>query len=76
MPRKKFEMAKDAASRTVDCKCYSFNSGAPRCDALTHPWCLAPGEAPSSCKFRIPSEKTRRAKDKKKAEAEENAEAD
>ena len=76
MPRKKFVMAKDAASRTVDCACYSFNGGAPYCDALTHPWCLAPGEAPSSCKFRIPSEKPRPAKRKKKPEAEDHAEAD
>lgn len=54
MPRAKFKLAPDAARRRVDCRSYSFNGGAPRCDALTHPWCLAPGHAPESCKFRKP----------------------
>lgn len=54
MPRKKFTMAPDAARRRVVCGYYDFNGGAPRCAALTHPWCLAPGEAPESCRFRIP----------------------
>lgn len=58
MPRKKFTLAPDAAARTVDCACYSLNGGAPRCDALTHPWCLAPGESPLSCRFRIPPAQT------------------
>lgn len=56
MPRKRFEIAKDAAARRVDCKHYSMNNGAPRCTALTHPWCLAPGHAPESCSFRKPKE--------------------
>lgn len=56
MPRKRFELAKDAASRRVDCKHYSLNGGAPRCDALNRPWCLAPGQAPETCSFRVPKE--------------------
>lgn len=56
MPRKKFTMAPDAARRRIECGHYSFNGGAPRCAALTHPWCLAPGEAQESCRFRIPKE--------------------
>ena len=54
MPRKKFVIAPDAARRRVDCTKFSFNGGAPRCDVLNHPWCLAPGKAPEACKFRIP----------------------
>lgn len=54
MPRKRFTMAPDAARRRVECGHYDLNGGAPRCKALTHPWCLAPGEAPESCRFRIP----------------------
>ncbi|MBR3331667.1 MAG: hypothetical protein IKG25_10780 [Mogibacterium sp.] len=56
MPRKRFTMAPDAARRRVECGHYDFNGGAPRCAALTHPWCLAPGEAPETCKFKIPKE--------------------
>lgn len=56
MPRKRFVIAPDAARRRVDCKHYSLNGGAPRCSALTHPWCLAPGEAPGTCAFRVPKE--------------------
>lgn len=56
MPRKKFTFAPDAASRTVECGHYDLNDGAPRCKALTHPWCLAPGESPLSCGFRAPRE--------------------
>lgn len=54
MPRKKYKPAPDAARRKVDCKNYSFNDGAPRCCALTHPWCLAAGHAPETCSFRAP----------------------
>lgn len=54
MPRKKFRMAPDAARRRIVCDNFEFNGGAPYCKALTHPWCLAPGEAPESCRFRIP----------------------
>ena len=56
MPRKKYVPAPDAARRRVDCEHYSFNAGAPRCKALTHPWCLAAGEAPEICRFRVPKE--------------------
>ena len=56
MPRKRFELAKDAAARRVDCVHYSLNGGAPRCDALTNPWCLAPGRAPEACSFRKPAD--------------------
>lgn len=56
MPRKKFTFAPDAASRTVECGHYDLNDGAPRCKALTHPWCLAPGESPLSCAFQVPRE--------------------
>lgn len=59
MPRKAFRLAPDAASRRVDCDCYHFNEGAPWCDALNHPWCLAPGESPLSCKFRKPRGETK-----------------
>lgn len=58
MPRKRFEIAKDAAARRVDCAHYSLNDGAPRCDALTHPWCLAAGKSPGTCSFRQPKEET------------------
>lgn len=54
MPRKRFVLAPDAARRQVKCEHYDFNSGAPRCRALTHPWCLAPGTGPEACKFRNP----------------------
>ena len=54
MTRKRFIMAPDAAAREVRCGNYRFNGGAPQCTALTHPWCLAPGESPLSCKFRVP----------------------
>lgn len=57
MPRKKFRLAPDAASRVVDCTKYSFNGGAPRCDALLHPECLAVGKSPLSCSFRVPKPK-------------------
>lgn len=56
MPRKKFVIAPDAARRHVDCAKYSFNGGAPRCEVLNHPWCLAPGQAPETCAFRPPTE--------------------
>ena len=65
MPRKQFKLASDAASRVVDCEKYDFNAGAPKCDALNHPWCLAPGGSPLSCSFRVP-----------RTEAEPNHEAD
>ena len=54
MPRKKFVLAPDAASREIMCDNYCFNGGSPSCKVLTHPWCLAPGEAPAACKFRVP----------------------
>ena len=57
MPRKKFRPAPDAARRRVICEHYSFNGGAPRCGALNHPWCLAEGEAPESCRFRKPPDR-------------------
>lgn len=78
MPRKKFTLAPDAAARRIVCGHYSLNGGAPRCDALTHPWCLAPGEAPEICKFRIPPEPEKKAppRSRKKPEAEHHAEAD
>lgn len=65
MPRKKFTLAPDAAARKVDCTHYSLNGGAPRCDALTHPWCLAPGHAPASCSFRVPNKPEGRSRGKK-----------
>lgn len=52
MPRKKFEMAPDAAARRVDCPHYDFDGGTPRCAILTHPWCLARGSSPIACSFR------------------------
>ena len=54
MPRKQFKLAPDAASRRVECTSYRFNGGAPQCMALNHPYCLAPGGSPLSCKFRTP----------------------
>lgn len=54
MPRKRFKLAPDAAQRQVECENFDLNGGAPFCKALTHPWCLAPGESPLSCKFRVP----------------------
>ena len=54
MPRKQFKPAPDAARREVKCGNYDFNGGAPRCRALTHPWCLAVGQSPMSCTFREP----------------------
>ena len=57
MPRKKFKPAPDAARRRVQCGNYDFNSGAPRCRVLTHPWCLAAGESPEACNFRVPPER-------------------
>lgn len=56
MPRKKFTIAPDAARRQIDCENYSLNGGSPRCAALNHPWCLAPGEAPETCAFRSPKQ--------------------
>lgn len=56
MPRKKFVLAPDAAARRVDCECYDLNGGAPRCRALLHPDCLAPGKSPLTCKFRKPKQ--------------------
>lgn len=58
MPRKKFRMAPDAARRRIICGNYVFNEGAPYCKALTHPWCLAPGESQATCKFSAPPEPT------------------
>ena len=40
------------------------------CKALTHPWCLAPGESPLSCKFRIPKEQKPAGKPRKKKQHE------
>ena len=56
MPRRKFRMAPDAAQRDIRCEHYDFNGGAPICRALTHPWCLAPGQSQATCKFRKPPE--------------------
>ena len=54
MPRKQFKMAPDAAQRRIECGHFNFNGGAPFCRALTHPWCLAPGESQLTCRFRTP----------------------
>ena len=54
MPRKKFELAPDAAARRVECENYRFNNGAPYCRVCNHPWCLARGGSPLSCTFREP----------------------
>lgn len=51
MPRKKFSFAPDAAARRIECEHFELNGGAPRCRALTHPWCLAPGESQLTCRF-------------------------
>ena len=70
MPRKAFRLAPDAAARVVDCEKYDLNNGAPRCDALTHPWCLAPGESPLSFKFRVPKDQKAAGKPRKKKQHE------
>lgn len=56
MSRKKFRMAPDAARRRIVCDNFEFNGGAPYCKALTHPWCLAPGESMATCRFVKPPE--------------------
>lgn len=70
MKRLRFKLAPDAASRVVDCAHYRFNGGAPACDALTHPWCLAVGSAPAACRFRIPTEAVKGVDDEDRAHGE------
>lgn len=78
MPRKKFTLAQDAAARQINCEHYDFRDGAPRCKALTHPWCLAPGESQMTCRFCMPpqskeSEGPSKRPKRGKAEAKEGA---
>ena len=80
MPRKQFKMAPDAAQRRIECGHFNFNGGAPFCRALTHPWCLAPGESQTTCRFRTPEPvpeppKTKR-RSAKKTEAAGDGETD
>ena len=72
MPRKKFVLAPDAAARQGECNHYEFNGGAPRCRALTHPWCLAPGESQLTCRFHAPPQ-PKKTKKRTKADTDKGA---